>query len=82
MVATDREVAIDVRGIWTVFGPMAKRAMDPILRESLSKTEVRDCFNWVVGVRDASFTVGRGEIFCIMGLSGSGKSRLIRHINR
>jgi glycine betaine/proline transport system ATP-binding protein len=36
----------------------------------------------VVGVQDASFTVGRGEIFCIMGLSGSGKSTLIRHINR
>jgi glycine betaine/proline transport system ATP-binding protein len=36
----------------------------------------------VVGVQDASFSVGRGEIFCIMGLSGSGKSTLIRHINR
>ena len=36
----------------------------------------------MVGVRDATFSVGRGEIFCIMGLSGSGKSTLIRHINR
>ena len=36
----------------------------------------------MVGVADATFSVGEGEIFCIMGLSGSGKSTLVRHINR
>ena len=35
-----------------------------------------------MGVADVDFTVGHGEIFCVMGLSGSGKSTLIRHINR
>lgn len=33
-------------------------------------------------MHDASFSVGKGEIFCIMGLSGSGKSTLIRLLNR
>jgi glycine betaine/proline transport system ATP-binding protein len=48
----------------------------------MSKKDIREKFDCVVGVQDASFSVGRGEIFCIMGLSGSGKSTLIRHINR
>lgn len=36
----------------------------------------------MVGVKDVSNSVGEGEIFCIMGLSGPGKSTLVRHINR
>src|SRR3712207_6900080 len=35
-----------------------------------------------VGVEDASFEVRSGEIFVIMGLSGSGKSTMIRLLNR
>jgi glycine betaine/proline transport system ATP-binding protein len=33
-------------------------------------------------VREATVSVPRGEIFCIIGLSGSGKSMLLRHVNR
>jgi len=33
-------------------------------------------------VDDVSFRVGRGEIFVVMGLSGSGKSTIIRMLNR
>jgi glycine betaine/proline transport system ATP-binding protein len=82
MASAERDVAIECRGIWKVFGAQADQAMQAILSEDLTKTEVRDRFGCVVGVRDASFSVGRGEVFCIMGLSGSGKSTLIRHINR
>lgn len=56
--------------------------MKAIERDGLDKLEVRDLFGCIVGVKDASFSVGKGEIFCIMGLSGSGKSTLIRHVNR
>ena len=31
-------------------------------------------------MRDLNFTVGRGDIFVIMGGSGSGKSTLLRHL--
>ncbi|GAA3679817.1 hypothetical protein GCM10023081_17500 [Arthrobacter ginkgonis] len=33
-------------------------------------------------VDDVSFQVGRGQIFVVMGLSGSGKSTIIRMLNR
>lgn len=73
---------IDCRNLWKIFGKRADEAMKAVREQGLGKIEVRDQFGCVVGVQDASFTVGRGEIFCIMGLSGSGKSTLIRHINR
>tara|TARA_Y100000385_G_scaffold290267_1_gene362726 strand:- start:251 stop:1333 length:1083 start_codon:yes stop_codon:yes gene_type:complete len=76
------EPVIDCRNLWKIFGKQAAQAMKAVKEQGLGKIEVRDQFDCVVGVQDASFTVGRGEIFCIMGLSGSGKSTLIRHVNR
>ena len=70
------------RSVWKIFGERAGEAMEACRRENLSKVEVLDRFEAVVGVRDVSVSVGEGEIFCIMGLSGSGKSTLVRHINR
>ncbi|MFO1173672.1 MAG: glycine betaine/L-proline ABC transporter ATP-binding protein [Paracoccaceae bacterium] len=82
MAEPRREDVIRCEGIWKIFGPKARQAMEAVRGEGLSKTDIRERFDCVVGVQDASFSVGRGEIFCIMGLSGSGKSTLIRHINR
>ena len=76
------EAVIRCEGVWKIFGKRSKEALEAINKNELTKEEVRDRFDCVVGVRDASFEVARGEIFCIMGLSGSGKSTLIRHINR
>ncbi|MEP3279026.1 MAG: betaine/proline/choline family ABC transporter ATP-binding protein [Stappiaceae bacterium] len=69
-------------GVWKIFGAGQDKAMTAIQKDGLSKAEVLENFNCVVGVADASFKVKRGEIFCIMGLSGSGKSTLVRHVNR
>jgi glycine betaine/proline transport system ATP-binding protein len=35
-----------------------------------------------LGAHDVSFSVGRGELFVVMGLSGSGKSTVLRMVNR
>jgi glycine betaine/proline transport system ATP-binding protein len=82
MTEPQREDVIRCEGIWKIFGDKSQRAMDAIRTQGLSKRDIREQFDCVVGVQDATFSVGRGEIFCIMGLSGSGKSTLIRHINR
>ncbi|MFD1984322.1 glycine betaine/L-proline ABC transporter ATP-binding protein [Mesorhizobium newzealandense] len=69
-------------GVWKIFGNRAKDALQAIRKEGLSKSEILKQYGAVTAVADVSFSVGQGEIFCIMGLSGSGKSTLIRHINR
>lgn len=76
------EAVIRCEGVWKVFGKRPQDAILAVQNQGLSKERIRDEYDCVVGVRNASFSVGRGEIFCIMGLSGSGKSTLIRHINR
>lgn len=76
------EVLVDCRSVWKVFGDRAPAAIEAITQRGLSKKQILQEFNCVVGVSDASLQVRRGEIFCIMGLSGSGKSTLIRLLNR
>ena len=73
---------VEIENVWKVFGDRAIEAMQAIHTDGLSKSEVLDRYDAVVGVKDASFSVNEGEIFCLMGLSGSGKSTLVRHINR
>ena len=76
------DAVIEVENVWKIFGAKAEDAMSEIRSKGLSKSEVLEKFDAVVGVKDANFTVAEGEIFCLMGLSGSGKSTLVRHINR
>ena len=76
------EVAIQTEGVWKVFGTRSTEALTAIERQGLSKQEVLEEFDCVIGVADVNLEIKRGEIFCIMGLSGSGKSTLVRHINR
>jgi len=76
------DIVIEVKNVWKIFGANSAEAMDAVNNEGLSKAEVLERFNAVVGVADVSFNVKRGEIFCVMGLSGSGKSTLVRHFNR
>ena len=73
---------VELEHVWKVFGSQSSAAMDAIRSDGISKAEVLERYQAVVGVKDASFGVAEGEIFCLMGLSGSGKSTLVRHINR
>lgn len=75
-------VAIDVQGVWKIFGERWREALSAVQQQGISKQQVLEQYDCVVGVADASFQVEQGEIFCIMGLSGSGKSTLVRHVNR
>ena len=73
---------IRLQGVWKIFGMRAEGAMRAISQEGLTKAQALEQFGCVVGIADCSFEVPRGEIFCVMGLSGSGKSTMVRHINR
>ena len=76
------EEVIRLDSVWKIFGGRAQEAMAAIQRDNLSKTQVLEEFQCVVGVADCSFSIEKGEIFCVMGLSGSGKSTMVRHLNR
>jgi|TARA_B110000971_G_scaffold214842_1_gene247459 glycine betaine/proline transport system ATP-binding protein len=73
---------LKISNVWKIFGDKADEALQAIKKEGLTKSQVLEKYNAVVGVADVSFEVKKGEIFCVMGLSGSGKSTLVRHFNR
>ncbi|MBT8339718.1 MAG: glycine betaine/L-proline ABC transporter ATP-binding protein ProV [Desulfatitalea sp.] len=72
---------IVVRDLYKIFGPHPKQAMQ-LLADGLEKTEIFEKTGMTVGVNNANFVVHSGEIFVIMGLSGSGKSTIVRMLNR
>ena len=80
--AVSDDTVIRISNVWKIFGDRPEAALKSIRDEGLSKAQVLERYNAVVGVADVSLSVNRGEIFCIMGLSGSGKSTLVRHFNR
>ena len=72
---------IQVRGLWKVFGDSPERALEPE-HASKSRDDIQEELDLVIGLRDLSFSVARGQTFVVMGLSGSGKSTLARCLIR
>ena len=66
----------------SIFGPQPQgRALD-LVKAGYGKDEVLRRSGHVVGLHDVNFSVKRGELFVVMGLSGSGKSTAIRTVNK
>ncbi|HKL23107.1 MAG TPA: glycine betaine/L-proline ABC transporter ATP-binding protein, partial [Tichowtungia sp.] len=72
---------IKVNNLFKVFGHDPKRTF-PLIEKGKSKEEILDETGCTVGINDASFEIQKKEIFVLMGLSGSGKSTVIRCLNR
>ena len=70
-----------VEDLYKIFGPKPERAME-LLEQGYEKDEIFKQTGNTVGVREANFSVHEGEVFVIMGLSGSGKSTMVRMLNR
>jgi glycine betaine/proline transport system ATP-binding protein len=72
---------IRVENLTKIFGRVPHKAME-LLAKGWSKQQILQETGCTVGVNNVSFEVKTGEIFVIMGLSGSGKSTIIRLLNR
>jgi len=72
---------IEVKGLFKVFGHDPKRVF-PLLKKGLSKDEILKKTGCTIGINNATFNINKKEIFVLMGLSGSGKSTVIRCLNR
>ncbi len=78
--AGGRSAKLICRGLWKLFGADAERF--------LARTDGRPTAQQIAeagligAVRDVHLEVGEGEVFVIMGLSGSGKSTIVRCLSR
>ncbi len=74
----ENNIKILCEDIWKVFGKGTEKVM------ASSPAEIEEAAassSWTVAVREAGINVNEGEVFVIMGLSGSGKSTILRCIN-
>ncbi|MBA5763236.1 choline ABC transporter ATP-binding protein [Vibrio sp. 404] len=72
--------AIIIENLDVVFGQQSNKAVQ-LLDQGKTRQEIIDETGQVVGVDNVSMSVKQGEICVLMGLSGSGKSSLLRAVN-
>ncbi|MEF1226632.1 choline ABC transporter ATP-binding protein, partial [Vibrio fortis] len=72
--------AITIKNLDVVFGDNTQLALEK-LDQGKSRQEIIDETGQVVGVDNVSLNIQEGEICVLMGLSGSGKSSLLRAVN-
>ena len=73
---------IRLEGVYKIFGPQPHGRAFDLARAGVGKDEVLRQSGHVIGIRDVNFSVSQGEIFVVMGLSGSGKSTALRTVNK
>ncbi len=73
---------IRLESVYKIFGPQPRGRAFELTRSGLSKDEVQRHSGHVVGLNNVEFSVREGELFVVMGLSGSGKSTALRVVNK
>ncbi|AXG41901.1 MULTISPECIES: glycine betaine/L-proline ABC transporter ATP-binding protein ProV [Photorhabdus] len=74
-------IKLEVKNLYKIFGDHSEYAFK-LLNSGLSKDQIFEKTGMAVGIQNANLTIEEGEIFVIMGLSGSGKSTMVRLLNR
>ena len=81
----ENDVKLTCRNIWKVYGEdpaqFFKSGAGQVADPGAHAQHIRDSGH-IVAAADVSFDVHLGEIFVIMGLSGSGKSTVVRCLSR
>lgn len=72
---------LSIKNVFKIFGDEPDKAFR-LLEQGMGKDAIFEKTGHTVGVNDATFDIQEGEIFVIMGLSGSGKSTMVRLLNR
>lgn len=72
---------LKIEDLTLIFGKEKKEAL-ALLKAGKTKAEILEETGCTVAVKNADFHIEAGEFFVIMGLSGSGKSSLLRCLNR
>ncbi len=71
---------VEFKNVDVIFGPKPERAL-ALLDKGESREEILEHTQSVLGVAGANLSVEEGQICVLMGLSGSGKSSLLRCVN-
>lgn len=74
-------ILIDVQNVSKMFGDRGAEAL-AMLKAGEDRAAVLARTGTAVGLNHVSFDVAEGEILVVMGLSGSGKSTMLRCLNR
>ncbi len=74
-------VKIEVKNLIKIFSSQPQKALH-LLDKGFDKEQIFAETGLTVGINNVSFTVNEGEVFVVMGLSGSGKSTILRCLNR
>ena len=78
---SNSETKIEIKHLYKIFGDDPETMLRKV-RDGVTKDELNDQYNHVLGLSDINLKMLAKGIQVVMGLSGSGKSTLIRHINR
>ncbi len=71
---------IEVKDLFLIFGSNKRQAMR-MLKSGRDKDHIKSKTNCTIAVNKVNLSITEGEIFVVMGLSGSGKSSLLRCFN-
>ena len=81
----DKDTVLEVKNLYKLFGPYdfmdERKAAFKLLELGASRMDVMETTGIMAAISDVSFSVKRGELFVLIGLSGSGKSTIVRCLN-
>jgi len=72
---------IAIRNLYKIFGPMPGKALS-LAKNGADREDIHKKTGCTVALRDVSLDIEEHELLVIMGLSGSGKSTMVRCLNR